>query len=263
MNMKMSIKEWEQKLKSSEDNELIHLLKILSEDERQGAQKLFQSFSKRLAREEAERTRLKLMHTYEEQCQAQGKTLIAGVDEVGRGPLAGPVVAAAVILPIGYMLPGVNDSKKLSEKKRDALYEIIMKDAISYSVHLVQPDQIDAINIYQASKLAMTEAISSLHVRPDQLLIDAMEVPLAIDQLKIIKGDEKSISIAAASIVAKVTRDRYMQNLHEKYPQYGLNSNMGYGTKEHLHALQQFGPTDIHRRSFSPVGELIKITGSD
>ncbi len=263
MNMKLSIKEWELKLKACEDTELVSQLSILSEDERVGAKKLFQSFSKRLEREETERTRLKLMHTYEEQCQRQGKTLIAGVDEVGRGPLAGPVVAAAVILPLGYMLPGVNDSKKLSEKKRDALYEIILKDAISYCVHFVQPDQIDAINIYQASKLAMTEAVCSLNVTPDQLLIDAMEVPLAIDQLKIIKGDEKSISIAAASIVAKVARDRYMKMLDEKYPQYGFQSNMGYGTKDHLNALQQYGPTEIHRKSFSPVGELIKITGSD
>lgn len=261
--MKLSIKEWEQKLKNSEQGDIPALLKVLSEDERQGAKKIVEAYTKRLDQAEAERKRLEVMSAYETQCYQNGKTLIAGVDEVGRGPLAGPVVAAAVILPKGYKLTGINDSKKISEKKRDALYELIVRDAISYSVFLVQPERIDEINIYQASKLAMTEAICSLDVQPDQLLIDAMEVPLSIDQLKIIKGDEKSISIAAASIVAKVTRDRYMLKLDQRYPEYGFKSNMGYGTKEHLEALKKYGPTSIHRKSFSPVGELIQITGSD
>ncbi|MDM5316549.1 ribonuclease HII [Fictibacillus sp. b24] len=261
--MRLSIKEWEQKLKNCEQADIPDLLKVLSDDERQGAKKMVETYTKRLALAEAEQKRLEVMSIYETQCYKNGKTLIAGVDEVGRGPLAGPVVAAAVILPKDYKLTGVNDSKKLSEKKREALYDVIVRDAISYSVNLVQPEKIDEINIYQASKFAMTEAVSSLDVMPDQLLIDAMEVPLAIDQLKIIKGDEKSISIAAASIVAKVTRDRYMMKLDERYPEFGFKSNMGYGTKEHLEALKQFGPTSIHRKSFSPVGELIQITGSE
>lgn len=261
--MRLSIKEWEQKLKSSELADIPDLLKLLSEDERHGAKKIVETYTKRMAQAEAEQKRLEVMSNYETECYQQGKNLIAGVDEVGRGPLAGPVVAAAVILPRGYKLIGVNDSKKLSEKKRDVLYDQIVRDAISYSVFLVQPEKIDDINIYQASKFAMTEAVSSLDVKPDQLLIDAMEVPLAIDQLKIIKGDEKSISIAAASIIAKVTRDRYMMKLDEQFPEYGFKSNMGYGTKEHLEALRKFGPTSIHRKSFSPVGELIQITGSD
>ncbi|KZE65854.1 ribonuclease HII [Fictibacillus phosphorivorans] len=261
--MRLSIKEWEQKLKNSKQDDIPGMLQVLSEDERHGAKKIVETYTKRLAQAETEQKRLEVMSNYETECYQQGKNLIAGVDEVGRGPLAGPVVAAAVILPKGYKLIGVNDSKKLSEKKRDVLYDQIVRDAISFSVFLVQPEKIDDINIYQASKFAMTEAVSSLDVKPDQLLIDAMEVPLAIDQLKIIKGDEKSISIAAASIVAKVTRDRYMMKLDEQYPEYGFKSNMGYGTKEHLEALRKFGPTSIHRKSFSPVGELIQITGSD
>lgn len=190
--MRLSIKEWEQKLKNCEQADIPDLLKVLSDDERQGAKKMVETYTKRLALAEAEQKRLEVMSIYETQCYKNGKTLIAGVDEVGRGPLAGPVVAAAVILPKDYKLTGVNDSKKLSEKKREALYDVIVRDAISYSVNLVQPEKIDEINIYQASKFAMTEAVSSLDVMPDQLLIDAMEVPLAIDQLKIIKGDEKA-----------------------------------------------------------------------
>lgn len=166
-------------------------------------------------------------------------------------------------MPEGFTLEGINDSKKLSEKKRKTLFESIIANAISYSICLIEPIQIDEINIYQASKLAMTEAVCKLEVEPDQLLIDAMEVPLNIDQMKIIKGDEKSISIAAASIVAKVTRDSYMKDLDEVYPQYGFKTNMGYGTKEHIDALREFGATDVHRKSFNPVGEFIQITGSE
>ncbi|MBY6036112.1 ribonuclease HII [Fictibacillus nanhaiensis] len=261
--MRISIKEWEQRLKSSQEEKIPQLLKGLALDDRQGAIKLYNLYTKRLLEKEAELNRLETMRFFENECISNGKILIAGVDEVGRGPLAGPVVAAAVILPIGYTVTGINDSKKLSEKKREALYDKIKEDAISYSVTLVQPAEIDKINIYQASKLAMTEAITKLAVEPDQLLIDAMEVPLPIDQRKIIKGDEKSISIAAASIVAKVTRDRYMRKLDERYPHYGFSTNMGYGTKEHLEALRTWGATDIHRKSFNPVGEFIQITGSD
>jgi ribonuclease HII len=261
--MKLSIKEWDQKLKNCSMEEISDLLKLLETDERQGAKKLYRTYSNRMLEAEAEFRRLEIMCSYEKQCSSNGKKLIAGVDEVGRGPLAGPVVAAAVILPEGYILHGVNDSKKLSEKKREALYERIIEDAVCYSVYLVQPDKIDEINIYQASKLAMTEAVCQLTVQPDQLLIDAMEVPLTIDQMKIIKGDEKSISIAAASIVAKVTRDRYMKKLDHMYPHYGFKSNMGYGTKEHLDALRSFGVTEIHRKTFSPVGDIIQFTGSE
>lgn len=261
--MKRSIKEWDEKLRNSSTEEISSLLKLLKADERLGAKKLFKTYTNRLLEAEAEIRRLEIMCSFEKQCTSKGKKLIAGVDEVGRGPLAGPVVAAAVILQEGYVLKGINDSKKLSEKKREELYEKIVKEAVCYSVYLVQPDKIDEINIYQASKLAMTEAVCQLKVQPDQLLIDAMEVPLPIDQVKIIKGDEKSISIAAASIIAKVTRDRYMKKLDQVYPHYGFKSNMGYGTKEHLEALRTFGATKIHRKTFSPVGEIIQFTGSD
>jgi ribonuclease HII len=261
--MKLSLKELNQKLRDSSTEEISGLLKLLASDERQGAKRLFKTYTSRLLEAEAELRRLEILCSFEKQCIANGKKLIAGVDEVGRGPLAGPVVAAAVILPEGYILNGINDSKKLSEKKREDLYERIVEDAVSYSIHLVQPDKIDEINIYQASKLAMTEAVCQLKVQPDQLLIDAMEIPLQIDQIKIIKGDEKSISIAAASIVAKVTRDRYMKKLDQTYPHYGFKSNMGYGTKEHLEALRTFGATEIHRKTFSPVGEIIQFTGSE
>ncbi|OOE11951.1 ribonuclease HII [Fictibacillus arsenicus] len=261
--MKLSLKEWNQKLRDSSIEEISGLLKLLASDERQGAKKLFKTYTSRLLEAEAELRRLEIMCSFEKQCAANGKKLIAGVDEVGRGPLAGPVVAAAVILPEGYILEGINDSKKLSEKKREDLYKRIVEDAVCYSIHLVQPDKIDEINIYQASKLAMSEAVCKLKVEPDQLLIDAMEIALPIDQLKIIKGDEKSISIAAASIIAKVTRDRYMKKLDQMYPHYGFKTNMGYGTKEHLEALRTFGATEIHRKTFSPVGEIIKFTGSE
>ncbi|MCM3717178.1 ribonuclease HII [Fictibacillus phosphorivorans] len=261
--MKRSIKEWEQLLKDSSAEEISSHLTQLESDERQGAKKLFKTYTNRLLEAEAELKRLEIMCRYEKQCISNGKRLIAGVDEVGRGPLAGPVVAAAVILPEGYMLNGINDSKKLSEKRREELYERITTDAICYSTHLVQPDKIDEINIYQASKLAMTESVCQLMVEPDQLLIDAMEIALPIDQIKIIKGDEKSISIAAASIIAKVTRDRYMKKLDQMYPHYGFKTNMGYGTKEHLEALKRFGATEIHRKTFSPVGEMIQFTGSE
>jgi ribonuclease HII len=261
--MKLSIKEWDQKLRNSSKEEISRLLEFLASDERQGAKKLFKTYTSRLLELEAELRRLEIMCSFEKQCTANGKNFIAGVDEVGRGPLAGPVVAAAVILPEGYTLNGINDSKKLSVKKREDLYERIVKDAVCYSTYLVQPDKIDEINIYQASKLAMTEAVYQLKIQPDQLLIDAMEIPLLIDQKKIIKGDEKSISIAAASIVAKVTRDRYMKKLDQMYPHYGFKSNMGYGTKEHLEALRTFGATEIHRKTFSPVGEIIQYTGSE
>ncbi|MDR7074547.1 ribonuclease HII [Fictibacillus barbaricus] len=261
--MKSSIKEWESALKSCQMDELPKLLKQLSEDERQGAKRLVEIHKKRINQYREEQERLKKISLFEKQCYQSGKKRVAGVDEVGRGPLAGPVVAAAVILPEGFTLEGINDSKKLSEKKRDTLYESIISNAVSYSVCLIEPLQIDEINIYQASKLAMTEAICKLYIEPDQLLIDAMEVPLPIDQMKIIKGDEKSISIAAASIVAKVTRDNYMKKLDEVYPHYGFKKNMGYGTKEHLEALRKFGATDVHRKSFNPVGDFIQITGSE
>ena len=168
---------------------------------------------------------------YEKELYKDGIELIAGVDEVGRGPLIGPVVAAAVILPKNYELIGLNDSKKLSEKKRDKFYDIIMNDAIAVGVGIISPEVIDEVNIYEASKLAMIDAINSLKVKPEHVLIDAMPLDLDMPSTSIIKGDAKSLSIAAASVIAKVTRDRMMYELDSKYPEYGFGSHNGYPTK--------------------------------
>ena len=182
----------------------------------------------------------------------KGYTNIAGVDEVGRGPLAGPVCAAAVILPKGLIIEGVDDSKKLSEKKREKLYDEIIEKALSYSVVFVEPEKIDEINIRQATHLAMQKAVDGLDIKPDFLLVDGNDkIPFSgVECDYIIKGDLKFECIAAASIVAKVTRDRYMVEMDEKYPQYGFAKHKGYGTKLHMEAIREYGLTPLHRRSF-------------
>jgi ribonuclease HII len=230
----------------------------LQNDERKGVQRLIDKWKKERAKQEAEKQRLEEMTQFERQLRQEGFTLIAGVDEVGRGPLAGPVVAAAVILPPSSFLPGLNDSKKLSEKKRNELFEMIKQQAISIGIGVISAEEIDQINIYQAAKKAMIHAVQQLSPFPEFLLIDAMEVDAPIPQQSLIKGDEKSLSIAAASVVAKVTRDRMMREWGKQYPAYGFEKNMGYGTKEHLEALKQLGPCPIHRKTFSPVKDYIR-----
>lgn len=196
-----------------------------------------------------ERQRLELMKEYENKYIHINH--ICGIDEVGRGPFAGPVVAAAVILPKDCEILYLNDSKKISEKKREILYDEIMEKALSVGVGTASPEIIDEINILQATFVAMREALGNLNIYPDLLLNDAVIIPdINIEQVGIIKGDEKSISIAAASIIAKVTRDRMMLEYHEKYPEYGFDSNKGYGTKVHIEALKTHGVLPIHRRSF-------------
>ena len=191
------------------------------------------------------------MLSYERSLRSEGKRYIAGVDEVGRGPLAGPVVTAAVILPEDFSLLGVNDSKKLSPKQRDALFDQIKEAALCYAFGWRFQDRIDEINILEATKEAMLEAVNSLEIRPDHVLIDAVKLPaLDIPQTPIIHGDAESVSIAAASILAKVTRDRYMVEMAEKYPGYAFESNKGYGTKAHYEGLAKLGPCEIHRRTF-------------
>src|SRR5574344_1008392 len=180
------------------------------------------------------------MKEYEEELYNKGITLIAGVDEVGRGPLVGPVVAAAVILPTDFFMSEINDSKKLSEKKRDELYPIIIENALSIGIGIVNEKVIDEINIYEATKIAMKEAISNLNVIPQHILIDAMKLDINIPSTSIIKGDAKSESIAAASIIAKVTRDKMMYELDKKYPEYDFKNNKGYRTKKHLDALKKY-----------------------
>ena len=191
---------------------------------------------------------------YEKELYKEGYELIAGTDEAGRGPLCGPVVAAAVILPQNYKLEGLNDSKQLSEKKRDKYFEIIKKDAISYGISIVDAKTIDEINIYEASRKAMLEAISKLDVTPDFVLTDAM--PLPIDNSKaIIHGDALSLSIAAASVLAKVTRDEIMYEFDKKYPEYGFKSHKGYPTKKHRAAIAERGTTPYHRMTFNLLGD--------
>lgn len=205
--------------------------------------------AKAAAKLQKEKDRIRAMSEYE--LRFADCEYICGIDEVGRGPFAGPVMAGAVILPKDEEILYLNDSKKLSAKKRDELYDIICEKAVAWSVARVEPERIDEINILQATFEAMREAVSKLAVRPDILLVDAVHITdLDIPQESIVKGDAKSVSIAAASIVAKVTRDRIMEEYAGKYPGYGFEKNMGYGTAEHRQALKELGPTPIHRRSF-------------
>lgn len=196
--------------------------------------------------------------SYEKELYSNGIELIAGVDEVGRGPLVGPVVAAAVILPKGYTLEGLNDSKKLTAKKRNAYYEILLGEAISIGLGEASPKEIDELNIYQASRLAMMRALANLKVQPEHVLVDAMPlVDLNIPSTSIIHGDALSHSIAAASVVAKVVRDRMMEELDKKYPHYEFARHKGYPTKKHLEVLEKYGPLDNYRFTYGPVRDLI------
>lgn len=205
--------------------------------------------AKRAAKLEAERARLETMKVYERNYSAY--TYICGVDEAGRGPFAGPVVAGAVILDPEKEILYLNDSKKLSEKKREALYDEIMEKAISVGVGIVDNHVIDEINILQATYLAMRQAIAALDPQPDMILADAVTIPeMIIPQVGIIKGDAKSVSIAAGSIIAKVTRDRLCLEYDKLYPEYGFASHKGYGTAAHIEAIRKYGPLDIHRRTF-------------
>lgn len=195
------------------------------------------------------------LYKYENELYEKGIEYIGGVDEVGRGPLIGSVVAACVVLPKGFILEGLTDSKKLSEKKRDEFYNIIRENAVAIGIGMVDEKKIDEINIYEATKVAMKEAIKNTNIKLQHVLIDAMPLDIDIDTTSIIKGDAKSISIAAASVIAKVTRDRMMYELDKKYPMYDLASNKGYGTKKHIDAIKEYGITKYHRISFKPVSE--------
>ncbi|MFC4184618.1 ribonuclease HII [Saccharococcus thermophilus] len=233
------------------------LLKEIMQDERKSVQQLVARWWKRKKQEEQAKRQWEAMTRYEKQLHEQGIEWIAGIDEAGRGPLAGPVVAAAVILPKDVYIPGLNDSKKLSEAKREQLFHIIQSCAISIGIGVVTAAEIDEINIYEATKKAMVKAVQQLSPQPHYLLIDAMTLPIATPQQSIIKGDANSVSIAASSIIAKVTRDHFMKQLAKRYPQYGFDKNMGYGTRQHLEAIRTYGAIEEHRRSFSPVKEII------
>ena len=230
----------------------IEELHQLQKDERKGVQVLLQRFLRRKEKEEALIIQYERMLNFEHRCREQGFNMIAGIDEAGRGPLAGPVVAAAVILNPKEPIIGLNDSKKLSKTKRQALVKQIKEHALIIGVGIVSAKEIDNINIYQASILAMEKAVHDLNVTPDFLLIDAMKINLPIQQLSIIKGDARSVSIAAASIIAKETRDNIMEEINLRYPGYAFDKHMGYGTEVHLEAIKRLGPCPEHRLSFAP-----------
>ena len=237
------------KIQAATMGELPALLLQYEQDERTGVRTALEKGKKRLCAYEKEVARCEALKRYEKEYASY--TYICGIDEVGRGPLAGPVVAGAVILPKDCDLLYINDSKKLSEKKREELYDVIMEKAVAVGLGYSTPERIDEINILQATYEAMREAIANLAVIPDLLLNDAITIPqVPIRQIPIIKGDAKSISIGAASIVAKVTRDRLMVQYDEIYPEYGFASNKGYGAQMHINALKTHGPCPIHRRTF-------------
>lgn len=247
-----SIAEIKEELNSCDINNILELAGEYASDERAGVKKLVIAAGKKYQKHLAELERLEQITQFERHYWEQGVELVGGIDEVGRGPFAGPVVTACVILPKGCIIEGINDSKKLSKAKREELYDIIISKALSYGIGMVDNYTIDDINILQATYKAMREAISKMDIKPQQLLVDAVHIPdIDIPQAGIIKGDAKSISIGAASIVAKVTRDRLMEEYARIYPQYGFERNMGYGTAEHIAAIEKNGLCDIHRRSFA------------
>ena len=232
------------------------LLAELEQDSRSGVIQAIAKRKREIQKRIDEDERLEGMLAYEKECYARGMELIAGVDEVGRGPLAGPVVASAVILPKACKIPGLNDSKKIPKSKHKEIYEDVLQNAIAIGIGVKDNQVIDQVNIYEATKLAMMEAIGQLEPQPQHLLIDAMKLDLPIPQTSIIKGDANSLSIAAASIVAKVTRDQMMEKFDRVYPGYDFAKNAGYGTANHLAGLDQLGVTPIHRRSFEPIKSM-------
>lgn len=251
-----SIGEIKELFQSATSENLPELMKLYESDERIGVKKIIESAQKRIVALEKEKQRIEVLRQYEEKYKEFD--YICGIDEVGRGPFAGPVVAGAVILPKDCRILYINDSKQLSEKKREELYDVIMREAVACAVGYATPERIDEINILQATYEAMREAISKLDPGPDILLNDAVTIPgIAIRQVPIIKGDAKSISIGAASIIAKVTRDRLMKEYDTVFPEYGFAANKGYGSAAHIEALKKYGPTPIHRRSF--IGNFVKI----
>ena len=254
---KYTIGEIEQQLFGKEEVKK-EFLKGLRNDSRKGVQKLVLKWERQEEQKKQVHEQFVNMTSFERKYRSEGFEYIAGIDEAGRGPLAGPVVAGAVILPENFYLPGLNDSKKLTGSKRDEYFEVIMSEALAVGVGLINAAEIDEINILQASKKAMLSAVNQLGITPDFLLIDAVKLDTPYPFEALIKGDSRSISIAAASIIAKVTRDRLMKELSIEFPQYGFGANMGYGTAEHLRAIKEHGVTDHHRKTFAPVREYIQ-----
>lgn len=250
------IKEQLSDIMSLDDARLVNLRR----DERKGVQKLIKQVEVQFAKKE----QIKQAHlerlSFERALRKEGFQYIAGIDEVGRGPLAGPVVTAAVILPENCdALIGVTDSKQLSHEKRQAYVELIKEHALAYTITVTPVEVIDRVNIYEATRQSMLESVSALTIKPEYLLIDAMQLSIDIPQESLIKGDQRSLSIAAASIIAKEYRDQLMVAYAQQYPEFGFEQHMGYGTKQHLEMLSQYGYTPIHRKSFAPISQMSRV----
>lgn len=237
------------------------IISSLRKDERKGVQQLLRSYDRKQEQLEKDRAQFIKMTQFDRAYKTDEHTLLAGIDEAGRGPLAGPVVSAAVILPATFECIGLTDSKVLTEEKRQEFYDYIIEQAIDYHIAIIDNEKIDRINILEATKQSMQQAIEQLHPTPEVTLIDAVElVSHVTNTVAITKGDQKSISIAAASILAKVARDRLMVEIDEQYPQYDFKNNKGYGSKKHLAALEEYGASPFHRVSFSPVQKAIAMS---
>lgn len=246
-----SVKEIKEIIDYLSVDKYLEYIDILRNDERKSVQSIAVKMAKKLDSIRRENERLEIINSFENEGYNKGYVYIGGIDEAGRGPLAGPVVASVVVFKPNTKIEGINDSKKLSESKRDELFDIIKEQALDYGIGIVNNEEIDEFNILNATYMAMKKAINCLEKTPDYLLVDAATIPgIDSDQKAIIKGDSKSISIAAASILAKVTRDSIMYQYEEMYPGYGFKSHKGYGTKEHYEAIEKLGITPIHRKSF-------------
>ena len=233
-------------------------LAALGKDHREGAGKLLRSYFRKIERDNAERLRVESMYELESTFYRKGMQLVAGVDEVGRGPLAGPVTVAAVILKPHWFAAGLNDSKKVTPKHREELARRIREEAAAFSIVSVPPEEIDEINIYQATLLAMYQALKTLSVPPEAVIVDAMPLHGRVPVMSVVHGDARSASVAAASIVAKVHRDRLIEEYDRQYPGYGFAGHKGYGTARHIEAIRELGITPIHRKSFEPVRSMIE-----
>ncbi len=253
----MNVKDIELLLLQTSEEELVDMVEQLLQDSRSSAQKLALKYQRRIEKSEKEQQRIAAMWQFEQEARKKGYKWIAGTDEVGRGPLAGPVVAAAVILPEHVDLPSINDSKKLSEKQREKLDNLIKEQAIAWAIAEVDEKIIDEINILEASRFAMQKAVQALDQPAEYVLVDGIANPkILLPSKAIVKGDMKSISIAAASIIAKVYRDNLMTQYDKIYPGYGFSVNKGYPTSEHIQAIAEIGPCPIHRMTFRPLSEL-------
>ncbi|MDN4494226.1 ribonuclease HII [Ureibacillus aquaedulcis] len=237
-------------------------MRAIEEDERAGVQKVWKQWNNRIEKEKKKLEEHERKVKFDASFLSSAEDLLAGVDEAGRGPLAGPVVTAAVILPRNYdKFLGINDSKQLPKKAREEFASIIKEHALAYSIHFQSAKVIDELNIYEATRQSMKKSVESLKIRPDFCIVDAMKLPIDLPQSSIIKGDAKSLTIAAASILAKNARDEYMEQLHGKFPAYGFDQNAGYGTKQHLGALEEFGYIEEHRKSFEPIKSMVEAKG--